>query len=394
MATYTGITLPVPHSPETPIHTVDSLKEHLQAAMQVEFYTIPLYLFGMFSIKTQQTVSGSTYSPTSIVSSVVVEEMLHLTLAGNILRAIGGTPKIYDQNVIPKYPSTMPGRIPALDLNLRVMTPENVQTFIDFETPEAKNAQPEPGKYHTLGQFYDAIKQGLIYLNGTTKDLFHLEFAPYQFAPGVGYTPAVADAGGSVVVKDLTTALLAITTIVDQGEGNPRPFDDPGKLEEDHYDKFLDLKNLKFGTWECYPVRSNPVTIDYRDKDKDLKIYHVSLTFDAAYCFLLLTIEKLWNTSATAERQTLVSQNLDGIMFNILSPLAKFLVQQPIGNTRMNAAPAFNWYKYEPGSTLQQLEKEVQAAIDAYAGSPDALKVLQPIQVFIKKLQDITIWLV
>lgn len=62
---------------------------------------------------------------------VLVEEMLHLALVGNVLRAVGGTPKLYDPKVVPTFPSTMPGRTPDLPLNLRVMTPENVQTFID-----------------------------------------------------------------------------------------------------------------------------------------------------------------------------------------------------------------------------------------------------------------------
>lgn len=78
-------------------------------------------------------------------------------------------------------------------------------------------------------------------------------------------------------------------------------------------------------------------------------------------------------------------------MFNILNPLAKFLIQQPIGTTGENAAPAFDWYKYESGSTRQQLEKEVKAAIDVYAGSAEALKVLHSVQAHIQKLQDITI---
>jgi hypothetical protein len=37
--------------------------------------------------------------------------------------------------------------------------------YADVETqvemPMAKGARPEPDKYHTLGQFYDAIKEGM-----------------------------------------------------------------------------------------------------------------------------------------------------------------------------------------------------------------------------------------
>ena len=45
------ITLPVPDSPEQSINTVESLRQHLQTAMAIKLATIPLYLFGMYSIK-------------------------------------------------------------------------------------------------------------------------------------------------------------------------------------------------------------------------------------------------------------------------------------------------------------------------------------------------------
>jgi hypothetical protein len=64
-------------------------------------------------------------------SGVVAEEMLHLSLAGNVLRAVGGTPKLYDPLIIPSYPMLMPGRVPDLELNLRALTKQNLQTFVD-----------------------------------------------------------------------------------------------------------------------------------------------------------------------------------------------------------------------------------------------------------------------
>jgi hypothetical protein len=43
--------LPTPDSREQPIKTVESLRKHLQTAMAIELATIPLYLFGMYSVK-------------------------------------------------------------------------------------------------------------------------------------------------------------------------------------------------------------------------------------------------------------------------------------------------------------------------------------------------------
>jgi Ferritin-like len=43
--------LPVPDSPDHSIDNIHSLHKHLQTAMAIELATIPLYLFGMYSIK-------------------------------------------------------------------------------------------------------------------------------------------------------------------------------------------------------------------------------------------------------------------------------------------------------------------------------------------------------
>jgi hypothetical protein len=63
--------------------------------------------------------------------------MLHLSLAGNILLAVGGKPKLYDPKIIPSYPMLMEGRVPPLTLHLRKMTKANLETFIQacLDTP-------------------------------------------------------------------------------------------------------------------------------------------------------------------------------------------------------------------------------------------------------------------
>lgn len=68
---------------------------------------------------------------TFIPSDVVGEEMLHISLAGNVLKAIGGTPKLYERSLIPAFPVKMPARYPPLTLHLREMTRDNLQTFLD-----------------------------------------------------------------------------------------------------------------------------------------------------------------------------------------------------------------------------------------------------------------------
>src|SRR5579862_1466980 len=82
-------------------HDFNWLKESLQWAVELEFATIPVYLSGMWSIEQQ---SGEVYN---LINSVVLEEMLHLGLACNMLVAIGGKPEITP----PTYPGGLPGGV-------------------------------------------------------------------------------------------------------------------------------------------------------------------------------------------------------------------------------------------------------------------------------------------
>ncbi|KIJ40737.1 hypothetical protein M422DRAFT_32162 [Sphaerobolus stellatus SS14] len=399
-----GIELPRPDHKNEPISTLESLKTHLQKALAIELATIPLYLYGMYSIKTpEQFVNDPRYYDpiAGAIRGVVAEEMLHLSLVGNILLAVAGKPTLYDPDYIPSYSMVMPGRVPELTLQLRKLTKENLETFIQVEQPDP-SLQPQADEYHSLGDFYTAIAEGLEHLTKKYGNIFHPDTAPYQFSPGLGYQPQIRDAGGSIVVTDLKSAQKAINTIVVQGEGevSGRPFDDKDKLEKDHYDVFLDLQKGS-DSWDVYPVRSNPKTYQYYDEDR--RIYHVSLAFDAAYCYLLLTIEKLWTIPNDDSRHKLVLANMFGIMMGVMAPLAKFLVQQPIGKKGENAGPCFCYYQFTKGkSALKQVQEEMQNAIDAYvdvtAETPDQvavydyggkLETLLPIQVTVNGLLDL-----
>lgn len=58
---------------------------------ELDHSTIPLYLTAYFSIK-----EGTKLKIAEILYDIVVEEMLHFTIACNVLNAIGGNPRIYD----------------------------------------------------------------------------------------------------------------------------------------------------------------------------------------------------------------------------------------------------------------------------------------------------------
>jgi hypothetical protein len=89
--------------PECKIDTVEDLHEYLYKAIQLEHATIPPYLTALYSI---HPITNS--DATHILRVIAVEEMLHMTLAANILNAVGGTPDLNRPKFVPLYPSPLP----------------------------------------------------------------------------------------------------------------------------------------------------------------------------------------------------------------------------------------------------------------------------------------------
>src|SRR5271155_84563 len=86
--------------PEPRIKTLDQLRTYLNKAMQLEHATIPPYLTALYSIH-----PGTNSDAAHILRVVAVEEMLHLTLAANVLNAVGGKPNLSAKGFVPSYPT-------------------------------------------------------------------------------------------------------------------------------------------------------------------------------------------------------------------------------------------------------------------------------------------------
>ena len=63
--------------------------------------TLPPYLTALFSIK-----KGTNKESAILIRSIFIEEMLHMTLVGNLISSIGGKVKLGKDN-IPQYPMTL-----------------------------------------------------------------------------------------------------------------------------------------------------------------------------------------------------------------------------------------------------------------------------------------------
>ncbi|MDB6056491.1 MAG: hypothetical protein JWO95_335, partial [Verrucomicrobiales bacterium] len=121
----------VEHS--TPIQKREDLQKYLQVAMQLEHATIPPYLTALYSINPEPENRNGACS--DIIRAVVVEEMLHLTLAANLLNAIGGAPDLNAPGFVPKYPAYLPDGEKDFRVALQRFSKKAVETFLQIERP-------------------------------------------------------------------------------------------------------------------------------------------------------------------------------------------------------------------------------------------------------------------
>ena len=120
--------------------TLDLLRQHLQTALEIEHATIPPYLTALATIKENYNTEVQ-----DIFRQILIQEMLHLALAANLLNAVGGKPVLFSENVLPLYPTRLPGGLmPTLQVPIEkcsigliadiFMAIEQPSVTADFET--------------------------------------------------------------------------------------------------------------------------------------------------------------------------------------------------------------------------------------------------------------------
>ncbi|TQM77813.1 ferritin-like protein [Saccharothrix saharensis] len=375
-----------------PIDSVDDLFSHLYDAARLEMSTIPLYLYAAYSIKTDN-VSQWSAGPGAfrLIKSIVIEEMLHLSLVRNLIVAIGRGDHIRfrHEEFVPTFPSPMLHRVPLLELKLAPLTTDLVaDVFMPLELPAKVGAPPESGEYQTIGQFYKAIFDGFQRLCGVDPSVARRAGSPGERERelfkhnrlDLQYTNTYWNEGGGgapIIVHDLHSALTAINVIVEQGEGmdpdqqevpidpaNPAQDLATGLFEAPHYVKF---KRIADG-WELigdvHPVPENPRVAEYPEGP----VRDLGRLGCAAYTYVLALLDELYNTSgsdvkpgATSPRyglERVFIAAMQGLLFGVI----KELVRTPIteGPYRgLQAAPTFEYYEFPEGVSMTRHLKEL-----------------------------------
>ncbi|MFF6888415.1 ferritin-like protein [Streptomyces sp. NPDC012421] len=259
-----------PAPPIMEIDSVDDLRSALQQALLVEHATIPPYLAALLSVK-----SGHNTEIVDIIRGVVLEEMQHMAQVGNLLNAVGGTPRIGRPGLVPTYPGRLPGPVlPDLKVRLRRLSLEQVENvFMAIELPERPMVGGKPFKGSVIGPDDIEVGRAGEVLAADDRAVRALEdwFEAAEYAPqtiGWFYNEIARavirlDRGGRLFtgdparqvswpgapgvlfrVEDRRSALLAIHQIIEQGEGSPHDLDgdgapDPGALG--HYYRFQEI---------------------------------------------------------------------------------------------------------------------------------------------------------
>ncbi len=272
------------------------LQHHLQAAVGLEFWTIPFYMAAMYSI---EDPSANAYR---LIQSVVYQEMLHVELAANIANAFGLSPSFGE----PVYAGK---NIPHLNFDLDTPNPTtefspysaeigpfdierlNAMCLIEYpewDTEREPDPKPKIEQYGSIGEFYAAVSAGAAAVVAQNPanlrarvhqvNLFQHFYSGFVQPPRhiVEWQPEtetmIVTEGG---VAGLSQVLRLMAVITSQGEGQVEgetaiPVDyqntaDDIQPEESHFTKFDGLLGIGFPA--TYPLKTYP-TKDPKHKEQ------------------------------------------------------------------------------------------------------------------------------
>jgi CDGSH-type Zn-finger protein len=349
------------------ITTVESLRRHLQWAIELEHATLPPYLCALYSIE-----EGTNQEAAAVVHSVFMEEMLHLTLAANILNAVGGSPQLDTPSILPVFPAYLPHSDRSFQVPLMKFSPEAIETFLKIERPAEHSALPEDNKFETIGQFYEAIEVALSHLS---EQLGEDEL--FSGDPSRQVTDELYYGGSGAIlgVHDLASALAALGEIVEQGEGlqhqevwdGDRDMFHPEREEVAHYFRFQEIQlGRRHGPgdtpqsgptgeplvvdWDAvHNMRPNPRTADY---PLGSEIRAQMDAYNHAYSDILHLLEETFNGSpallavATGEMYALKAEAIE-------------LMKLPSGDGETTVGPSFEYVSPEQRHRLPSTARRI-----------------------------------
>jgi len=261
-----------------PVVTRERALHALYEAAELEHNLMCTYLYAAFSLKDGEADGLSAEEAAAVkrwrgvLIDVAIEEMGHLAAVWNITSALGGAPRFGRGN----FPID-PGYLPAgIVVKLAPFNMATLQHFVFLERPKGSAERDGEGfayernyvrgsdmrlltpmglNYETVGDFYEALSQGLRLLVAQFG-----EGDTFDGDPALQMSPNEVDLMGAKPVICSKTALAAFEAIVVQGEGAP------SDSVDSHYQKYVGIreeyqrllqKNPAFVP--AHPSATNPV---------------------------------------------------------------------------------------------------------------------------------------
>lgn len=356
------------------------LFKNLQTAIELEHSTIPPYLAAFFTL--DQDTNPFAWE---VIRSVFMEEMLHMTLACNVLNAVGGSPYIDNPTFIPEYPTELNFADRKFDVGIIKFTKASIECFLEIEKPSEQrlNVEGEHLKHlmapinleeRTIGEFYATIKEQLKHLvNEYGEDAVFTGDPANQIPAGQYY----GGEGEIVQVVDLDSALFAIDVIVDQGEGasgtvysgNETYFDQDAEVA--HFYRFNEIylgQKYQKGDHPNHPPTGEKVKIhwdavaDMIDNPKASKFPEGSAArvkaeeFNQLYSHFLRLLHRTFNGEPTMMRKAV------GMMYQ-MKYVAAELLNCPANDKGQVAGPPFEYIPLEQRKVYSWLIEELVAEL-------------------------------
>jgi hypothetical protein len=273
------------------------LHAHLQHALDLELWTIPLYMTALYSIKDLKKLNHTDYPEAAkLLLSVLIQEMLHMELVCNISNALGYSPRIpqpnYDeQKGIPFiHPAKeyLPPDLYGYQVRPQALNEQSLRLFCAIELPHPKKdiAWENERSYNSIADLYQALKTGIsalwneCYVGDRNNTKQKNSFYEYRFRSGMKH-------GFSQHVHSPETAFKAIDAIIEQGEGadsvhvpvdfRPRHVQDGQEFETawyksslSHYQKFRILLHSHHKLPPVYPENNTDKNAEIQQNMKRL----------------------------------------------------------------------------------------------------------------------------
>ncbi|HET9627733.1 MAG TPA: ferritin-like protein [Kofleriaceae bacterium] len=341
----------------------EQLLHRLRTGFLLELGTIPPYMMALLSIRAPHNRVAA-----ELIRTVMVEEMLHMTMVGNVTLSLGGRVAI-DADHVPRYPLSLDFegqrfRDRRFDVDLAPLSSATIDTFMAIEQPDGWGAERQamataeleiPGL--TIGDFYRQIVQSL---ESMCRE--YGERAVFSGDPGhqVSEDYYWSAGGKPIKVVDLETARRAIDVVIDQGEGTTtsiydgdhRQFGQRAELahffrfREIHYGRHYQLTDkphapptgapFEVDYTQVFPFKPNPRPGDYA---AGTPLAQLNRRFNKAYTLMLVQLREAFGGTP----RTLYTAIMNGM--HGISEIARQMLALPIPGDPdgYHGAPTFEW---------------------------------------------------